>query len=118
MSALLGYDEDIPVGIPDDPVYLVIDSEAAAALVPFHVFQWFAKESAALDAGQATQLGHEGLGRLWCLLDRNGIGPEGLALARATNRISEKKYRDAHGPGWIKVQSDRLPVRGWFARKR
>ncbi len=106
------------VKLPEDPEYLVVDAEPSPVLTPGRVFRWFAAETAALDNGQGAKLEHYGLGRLWCLLEGNGIGTEGLELARSCNRIGEDKWNSARGPGWVLVQTDRMPVRCWFARKR
>lgn len=116
--AMGGEDGDFePHTMPPKPEYLVVGADLAPALTPGQVFLWFATETAALDNGQGAKLEHYGLGRLWCLLEY-GIGPEGLELARSCNRISEEKWNESHGRGWSLVQTDRLPVRCWFARKR
>ncbi len=110
--------KDILVPIPEDPEYLLVGAEPAPVLTPVQVFTWFAAETAALDNGQGQKLEHYGLGRLWCLLARYEIDPEGLELAVLRNRISEIRWNVSRGPGWILVQTDRHPVRCWFARKR
>lgn len=114
-----GTDGDFePHTMPPKPEYLVVGAEHAPVLTPGKVSAWFATKTAALDNSNGQKLKDYGLGQLWRFMESDGVGPEGLELAVGRNRISEARWNTARGPGWILVQTDRHPVRCWFARKR